>query len=107
MVIQAACAHAVVVSVLTAAEVRIAAWRLAGARPRLAPLAGNVYHEDLRQLCRDELGVDVRHRQLGYPRPLVRRVVAATPLTGELRRGPTIPWRVVTAQIAGERCGKR
>ena len=52
----AACAHAVVVSVLTPAEVLIAARRLAGARPQLAAVAGLVHHEDLWQLCRDELG---------------------------------------------------
>jgi len=54
-------AHAVVVSVLTPAEVLIAARRLAGARPYLAAVAGIVHHEDLWQVCRDELtGVDVR-----------------------------------------------
>jgi len=56
-----ACAHDVVVSVLTQAEVLIAARRLAGARPHLAAVAGIVHHEELWQLCRDELtGVDVR-----------------------------------------------
>ena len=48
-------AHAVVVSVLTPAEVLIAARRLAGARPHLAAVAGIVHHEDLWRLCRDEL----------------------------------------------------
>jgi hypothetical protein len=49
-----------VVSVLTPAEVLIAARRLAGARPHLAAVAGIVHYEDLWQLCRDELtGVDV------------------------------------------------
>jgi hypothetical protein len=43
----AARAHAVVVSVLTPAEVLIAARRLAGARPHLAALAEIVHHEDL------------------------------------------------------------
>ena len=54
-VIGAARAHAVVVSVLTPAEVLIAARRLAGARPHLAAVASIVHHEDLWQLCRDEL----------------------------------------------------
>jgi hypothetical protein len=50
-----------VVSVLTPAEVLIAARRLAGARPHLAAVAGIVHPEDLWLLCRDELtGVDVR-----------------------------------------------
>jgi hypothetical protein len=66
-------AHAVVVSVLTPAEVLIAARRLAGARPHLAAVAGIVHHEDLWQLCRDELGSRRPHRRLGYPRSLVRR----------------------------------
>ena len=51
----AARAHAGVVSVLTPAEVLIAARRLAGARPHLAAVAGIVHREDLWQLCRDEL----------------------------------------------------
>src|ERR1700748_3323252 len=54
----AARGHAVVVSVLTPAEVLIAARRLAGARPHLAALAGIVHQEDLWQLCRDELTGD-------------------------------------------------
>jgi hypothetical protein len=55
------CAHAVVASVLTPAEILIAARRLGGTRPPLAAVAGIVHHEDLWQLCRDELtGVDVR-----------------------------------------------
>jgi hypothetical protein len=49
------------VSVLTPAEILIAAQRLAAARPHVAAVAGIVHHEDLWQLCRDELtGVDVR-----------------------------------------------
>jgi hypothetical protein len=44
-----------VVSVLTPAEVLIAARRLAGARPHLAAVAGIVHREDLWQLCREEL----------------------------------------------------
>ena len=98
-----------VVSVLTPAEVLIAARRLAGARPHLAALAGIVHPEDRWQVCRGELtradvrtgGWDIRGRWFGV-------VVAATPQTGELRRGQTIPWRVIAAQIApGERRGSR
>ena len=49
------------VSVLTPAEVLIAARRLAGGRPHLVAVAGIVHQEDLWKLCRDELtGVDVR-----------------------------------------------
>ena len=82
---------------------------LPGARPHLAAVAGIVHHEDLWQLCRDELtgvdvcidGWDIRGRWFGV-------VVGATPRTGELRRGQTIPWRVIAAQIApGERRGPR
>ena len=43
------------VSVLTPAEILIAARRLAGARPHLAAVAGIVHHKDLWRLCRDEL----------------------------------------------------
>src|SRR5579872_3280359 len=68
-----ACAHAGVVSVLTPAEVLIAARRLAGARPHLAAVAGIAHREDLWQLCREELRSRRPHRRLGYPRPLVRR----------------------------------
>jgi hypothetical protein len=81
----------VVVSVLTPAEVLIAARRLAGARPHLAAVAG-IAHPD---------GWDIRGRWFGV-------VVGATPRLGELRRGETIPWRVIAAQIApGERRGSR
>ena len=88
-------------SVLTSVEVLIAARRLAGARPYLAAVAGIVHHEELWQLCRDELtgadvridGWDIRGRWFGA-------VVGATPRLGELRRGETIPWRVIAAQIA-------
>jgi hypothetical protein len=94
-------AHAVVVSVLTPAEILIAARRLAGARPHVAAVAGIVHHEDLWRLCRDELtgfdvragGWDIRGRWFGV-------VVAATPRLGELRRGETISWRVIAVQIA-------
>jgi len=97
----AARAHAVVVSVLTAAEVLIAARRLAGARPHLAAVAGIVHQEDLWQLCRDELtGVDVRIDGWDIRGRWFGVVVEATPRTGELRRGQTIPWRVIAAQIA-------
>ena len=105
----AACAHAVVVSVLTPAEVLIAARRLAGARPHLVAVAGIAHREDLWQLCRDELtevdvrvdGWDIRGRWFGV-------VVGTTPRLGELPRGETISWRVIAVQIAPrERCGSR
>jgi hypothetical protein len=91
----------VVVGVLTAAEVLIAARRLAGARPHLAAVAGIVHHEVWWRLCRAELtgldvrmdGWDIRGRWFGV-------VVGATPRTGKLRRGETIPWRVIAAHIA-------
>jgi hypothetical protein len=91
----------VVVSVLTPAEVLIAARRLAGARPHLAAVAGIVAQQDLWQLCRDELigvdvcvdGWDIRGRWFGV-------IVGAMPRLGELRRGETIPWQVIAAQIA-------
>jgi hypothetical protein len=91
-----------VVSVLTPAEILIAARRLAGARPHLAAVAGIVHQEHLWQLCRDELtgyldvrvdGWDIRGRWFGV-------VVVATPRLGELPRGQAIPWRVIAAQIA-------
>jgi hypothetical protein len=90
-----------VVSVLTPAEILIAARRLAGARPHVVAVAGIVHQEDLWQLCRVELtgadvrvdGWDIRGRWFGV-------VVGATPRLGELRRGETIPWRVIAAQLA-------
>src|ERR1700720_4525431 len=105
----AARAHAVVVSVLTPAEVLIAARRLTGARPHLAAVAGIVHPEDLWQLCRAELtGVDVRIDGWDIRGRWFGVVVGATPRTGQLRRGETIPWRVIAAQIAsGERHGSR
>ena len=105
----AARAHAVVVSVLTPAEILIAARRLAGARPHLAAVAGIVHHEDLWQLCRNELtGVDVRIDGWDIRGRWAGVVVGATPRTGELRRGETIPWHVIAAQIAPrERRGSR
>jgi hypothetical protein len=97
----AARAHAVVVSVLTPAEVLIAARRLAGARHHLAAVAGIVHSEDLWQLCRDELtGVDVRIDGWDIRGRWFGVVIGATPRTGELRRGQTIPWRVIAAQLA-------
>ena len=96
-------------SVLTPAEILIAARRLAGARPHLAAVAGIVHQEDLWRLCREELtgidiragGWDIRGRWFGV-------VIAATPRTGKLPRGETIPWRVIAAQIAPrERGGSR
>jgi hypothetical protein len=46
-------------------------------------------------------GWDIRGRWFGV-------VVRATPRLGELRRGETISWRVIAAQIApGERRGSR
>ncbi len=88
-------------SVLTPAEIMIAAQRLAGARPHLVAVAGIVHQDDLWRLCREELtgvdirvdGWDIRGRWFGV-------VVAATPRTGELPRGQTIPWRMIAAQIA-------
>ena len=89
------------VSVLTPAETLIAAWRLAGARPHLAAVAGIVHREDLWQLCRDELtGVDVRADGWDIRGRWFGVVVAATPRIGELLRGETIPWRIIAAQIA-------
>jgi len=89
------------VSVLTPAEVLVAARRLAGARPFLAAVAGIADREDLWQLCRDELtGVDVRVDGWDIRGRWFGVVVGATPRTGELRRGETIPWRVIAAQIA-------
>ena len=91
------------------AEVLIAAQRLAGARPYLAAVAGLVHDEDLWRLCRDELtGVDVRIDGWDIRGRWFGVVVEATPRTGELQRGETIPWRVIAAQIAPrERRGSR
>jgi hypothetical protein len=97
------------VSVLTPTEILVAARRLAGARPHLAAAAGIVHHEDLWQLCRDELtGVDVRIDGWDIRGRWFGVVIGATPRLGELHRGETIPWRVIAAQIAlGERRGLR
>jgi hypothetical protein len=90
-----------VVSALTPIEILIAARRLAGTRPHLAAVAGIVHHEDLWQLCRDELtGVDVRTDGWDIRGRWFGVVVAATPPTGELPRAETIPWRVIATQIA-------
>ena len=105
----AARAHAVIVSVLTPTETLIAARRLAGASPHLAAVAGIVHHEDLWQLCRDELtGVDVRIDGWDICGRWFGVVVEATPRLGELRLSETILWRVIAAQIAPpERRGLR
>jgi hypothetical protein len=97
------------VSVLSPAEILIAARRLAGARPHLAAVAGIVHHEDLWRLCRDELtGVDVRADGWDIRSRWFGVVVAATPRTGALPPGQTIPWRVIAAQMAPrERRGSR
>jgi hypothetical protein len=96
-------AHAGGVSVLTPAEVLIAA------RPHVAAVAGIVHREDLWQLCRDELtGVDVRVDGWDIRGRWFGVVVGATPRLGELRRGEVIPWRVIAAQLAPrERRGSR
>ena len=88
------------VSVLTPAEILIAARQFAAARPYLATAVGIVHQEDLRQLWRDELGVDVRTGGWDIRGRWFGVVVGATPRLGELRRGETIPWRVIAAQIA-------
>ena len=96
----ASCAHAVVVSVLTRAEIVIAARRLVGARPHVGAVAGIVHPEDLWRLCRAELtGVDVRADGWDIRGRWFGVVVAATPRTGELSRGEVIPWRVLAAQL--------
>ncbi len=97
------------VSILTPAEVLIAARRLAGARPHLAAVAGIVHYEDLWQLCCDELdGVDIRIDGWDIQGRWFGVIVGATPRTGELRRGETIRWRVIAVEIApGERRGSR
>jgi hypothetical protein len=73
----------VVVSVLTPAEVLIAARRLAGTRPHLVAVASIVHPEDLWQLCRDELtGVDVRIDGWDIRGRWFGVVVGATPRLG-------------------------
>jgi hypothetical protein len=97
------------VSVLTTAEILIAARRLTRARPHLTAVAGIVAQEDLWLLCRDELtGLDVRVDGWDHRGRWFGVVVGATPRTGELQRGETIPWRVIAAQISlRERRGSR
>ena len=96
------------VSILTQAKVLIAARRLAGASPHLAAVAGIVHHEDLWQLCRDELGVDVRVDGWDIRGRWFGVVVGATPRLGDLGCGETISWRVIAAQMAPrERRGSR
>jgi hypothetical protein len=97
------------VNVLTHTETLIASRRLASARPHLAAVAGIVRQEDLWQLCRDELtGVDVRVDGWDIRGRWFGVVVAASPRLGELRRGETIPWRVIAIQIApSESCDSR
>ena len=59
-----------------------------------------MHHEDLWQLCRDELtGVDIRAEGWDIRGRWFDVVVTATPRTGELPRGEAIPWRVIAAQI--------
>jgi hypothetical protein len=72
-------------------------------------VAGIEQREDPWQLCRDELtGVDVRIDGWDIRSRWFGVVVGATPWLGELRRGETIPWRVIAAQIApGERRSSR
>jgi hypothetical protein len=98
-----------VVSVLTPAEILIAVRRLAGARPHLAAVAGIVHQEDMWHLYRAELtGVDVRIDGWDIRGRWFGVVVGATPRLGELRRGETIPWRVIAAHMAPpERRGSR
>jgi hypothetical protein len=89
------------VSVLTPAEILVAARRLAGARPHLAAVAGIVHPDDLWQLCRAELsGIDVRADGWDIRGRWFGVVLEATPRTGELPRGETIPWRVIASLIA-------
>jgi hypothetical protein len=97
-----------VVSVLDPAQILIAARRLAGARPHLAAVAGIVLTRTYGSCAATSSpestsadGWDIRGRWFGV-------VVGATPRTGELQRGETIPWRVIAAQITPrERRGSR
>ena len=59
-----------------------------------------MHHEDLGQLCRDELtGADVRIDSWDICGRWFGVVVGATLRLGELRRGETIPWHVIAARI--------
>ena len=73
VVIDAARAHAVVVSVLTPTEVLVAARRLAGARPHLAAVAG-IVHPRTRGSCAAMSSPESTSASTaGHPRPPVRR----------------------------------
>src|SRR5215472_11850856 len=63
-------------------------------RGELAAVAGDLAQPGVHRLGVDIRtdGWDIRGRWFG--------VVAATPRLGELRRGQTIPWRVIAAQLA-------
>jgi hypothetical protein len=50
--------------------------------------------------AQDNTGVDVRNDGWDIRARWFGVVVGATPRTGELPRGETIPWRVIAAQIA-------
>ncbi len=114
------------VSILTPAEILIAARRLAGARPHLAAVAGIVHREDLWQLCRDELtgadvridGWDIRGRWFGVVAPIIghsllshrsscpgrlARTFGGWLRTGSGRRGVTGPSRPMPRTWRGGR----
>jgi hypothetical protein len=59
-----------------------------------------VHHQDLWQLCRDELRADVRTGGWDIRGRWFGVIVGATLRSGELPRSETIPWRVIAAQIA-------
>ena len=60
------------------------------------------------QACDELTGVDVRTGGWDIRGRWSGVVIGATPRPGELRRGETIPWRVIAAQIAlRERRGSR
>ena len=66
-----------------------------------------MHHEDLWQLCRDELtGVDVRIDGWDIRGRWFGVVVGATPRTGELPRGETIP-QGMSATASGKACRRR
>jgi hypothetical protein len=72
-------------------------------KPIVADLVGVAAPEAFWELCRDELsgvdvaagGWDIRARWFGV-------VICATPRLGELRRGITIQWRALAAQIIAQ-----
>ena len=89
------------VGALTPTETLIAARRLAGLKPHIGAVARIAHPDDLWRLCREELtGVDVRVDGWDIRGRWFGVVVVATPRTGVLPRGETIPWRVVAAQLA-------